>query len=261
MHHAADGGWSIQYKCSHHAKCSCPFGLEIKHERDSPTVVVMQTQAHCFHDPASAADRAQLRMHPELQQRAEMLLSAGCKPERVRDQLNERQRSNILANGGSLIEHASNARNCITLPQVYALQKQLRRTAGFGLTSDAAAVSALAATYHEAGWVAYYQAYKAAGHGDKEQPLIIIVQTPFQQRMLSEFGRRMVFLDATGSTNKYGYPVYAAVVSAAKGQGSGWSIRQTSGERRECSRHIHYGVGGGSKPLYQHLVALCTGAR
>jgi hypothetical protein len=32
--------------------------------------------------------------------------------------------------------------------------------------------------------------------------------------MLAQFGTRIAFMDATGGTNKYGYPLYALMVSA-----------------------------------------------
>ena len=69
--------------------------------------------------------------------------------------------------------------------------------------------------YAKAGCVVYWQPYRERGDDGQEQPLVIILQTPFQKRMLNEFGRRLVFLDATGGTNKYGYMTYALVVSWA----------------------------------------------
>ena len=63
--------------------------------------------------------------------------------------------------------------------------------------------------------MAYWQPYKERGDDGQEQPLVIILQTPFQKRMLNEFGCRLVFLDATCGTNKYGYMTYALVVSWA----------------------------------------------
>jgi hypothetical protein len=107
---------------------------------------------------------------------------------------------------------------------VYALQKRLRRLAGYGITSDPKAVAAQMEEYRKVGCVAFWQPYVQHADG-QEQPLIIILQTPWQQRMLNEFGRRLVFLDATGGTNKYGYMAYALVVSWALAcQWLGWRM-------------------------------------
>ena len=206
LQHAAAGRWTLKYVCSQAAKAGCPFALELQHSSGSDSVDVWQTEAHHFHDPGSAADLAKICMDPAKKQMAITLLRCGVKPFQVCNELN-------AAGGSATLALASNARHSIILPQVYAVQKQLRRLAGYGLTSDTKAVAAQMEEYAKAGCVAYWQPYKERGDDGQEQPLVIILQTPFQKRMLNEFGRRLVFLDATGGTNKYGYMTYALVVS------------------------------------------------
>jgi hypothetical protein len=190
----------------------------MRHSSGSDNVVVWQTEAHLFHDPLSAEDLGQLRMDPALEAKAEVLLRCGVKPGQVCRELNEVD-SNAV--GG-----ASNARHSIIPAQVYALRQRLRRLAGYGVTSDPVAVATQMEEYSKVGCVAFWQPYKEGGADSQDQPLIIILQAPFQQRMLNEFGRRLVFLDATGGTNKYGYMVYALVVSWALrewGNAGGWA--------------------------------------
>jgi hypothetical protein len=246
---AAKGSWTIKLVCSHspHTKCGCPFALEIKHRGDS-IVDVWQTEAHQFHDPNSHADLSQLRMSPEAEAYATWLLESGTSPVRVALLVNNRLVRDGIAAVGCLDDCSgasnsaepgssegssssstssstgmalfSNARLFITKEQVKALQKRIQREAGFGLTTDERAVAAQMAVLAQQGCLALYQPYKQGGKEGKDgQPLIIILQTRFQKRMLLAFGRRLVFLDATGGTNKYGYMLYAVVVSGAAGRG------------------------------------------
>ena len=54
---------------------------------------------------------------------------------------------------------------------------------------------------------------KAAGKWTLKYVCSHASQVSFQARMLDQFGRRLVFMDATFGVNKYGYPLYALVVS------------------------------------------------
>ena len=223
----------MKYQCAYAYKARCPFALEMRHSSGSDSVVVWQTEAHCFHDPLSAADRSQLSMDPALQGRAVELMRMGVKPFQVCRELNGVNRSASLAD-------ASNARYSITLAQLYALQKKQRRLAGYGITSDPKAVAVQMEAYGKVGCVAFWQPYQQHGDG-QEQPLIIVLQTPWQQRMLNEFGRRLVFLDATGGTNKYGYMAYALVVSWALRE---WHAGGWAGTCRLLSWHLVAGRQG-----------------
>lgn len=238
---ATQGGWMIKLVCSHSpaTKCGCPFALEIKH-RGGGLVEVWQTEAHQFHDPTSHADLSQLRMSPQAEAYASWLLECGTPPVRVALLVNNKlvkdgaaapaggpDDSNGSSDGGGSAEPGSsgdnstmglalfsNARLFITKEQVKALLKRIQREAGFGLTTDERAVAAQMAVLAKEGCLGFYQPYKQGGKDGKGgQPLIIILQTRFQKRMLLAFGRRLVFLDATGGTNKYGYMLYAVVVS------------------------------------------------
>ena len=218
---AAAGWWTIKFGCSHASKCGCPFALEFKHI-GSGMVEVRQTETHQFHDPSSVADLAQLRMDPALEGVAAVLLRNGVKPQQVVTELNnQRSVPTTGSNGGSsssgsLLAVYGNSRLTVTKEQIYALKKRLRREAGLGITDDTHAVAELVPALQHAGCLALYQPYKQASAGQGATPFIIALQTPFQQRMLNEFGRRIAFLDATGGTNKYGYMMYALVVSGGR---------------------------------------------
>ena len=76
----AESTWTIAYKCRSSAKCGCPFELQLWHASNSKTVEVWEMVKHQGHDPASAPDRAHLKMDGEVQQQVETLLVCGVKP-------------------------------------------------------------------------------------------------------------------------------------------------------------------------------------
>lgn len=80
-------------------------------------------------------------------------------------------------------------------------------------------MAAQLAEYRKAGCVREYQPYKMGREGRGEQALVIMLQAPFQARMLAEFGQRVVQLDATWGTNKYGYPLTALLVRCNRAWG------------------------------------------
>lgn len=218
LQRAAAGSWKIVFVCARArpTDCGCPYAIEFKHNGNH-TVTVTQTEAHHFHDPSSAEDKAKLKIHPLLHTIGTMALRLGVKPMQVCNELNATAlRKGLLGSGGSALEQAGNARASITLAQVKALAKQLRRASGYGLTGDANAITAQLEEYARRGCVPFFQPYRASSGPAGEQPLIIILQTPFQQRMLGQFGSHLVFMDATFGTNKYGYPLYALTVSAGQ---------------------------------------------
>lgn len=205
--------------CSHapQTKCSCPFAVECEHDGHG-RVTVWQTAPHQFHDPNSLADLAQLKLDETLEALAIVLLRRGVKPAQVCMELNNMPFAGTApstSGGGDGLAFFANARQCVSLAQIYAVRKKMRRDAGFGLTSDPQAVATQMAELMKAGCIGCYQPYKQPDSSKEGagQPLVIVLQTNFQKRMLNEFGRRLVFLDATGGTNRYGYPFYGVVVS------------------------------------------------
>ncbi|EFN54703.1 hypothetical protein CHLNCDRAFT_135359 [Chlorella variabilis] len=88
------------------------------------------------------------------------------------------------------------------------------------------------------GSVLFYQPYKQAGRRSGEQPLVIVMQVSFQARMLDQFGRRLVFMDATFGVNKYGYPLYALVVQDESGRGVPVSFMVCSSDTAEVVEHF-----------------------
>ena len=212
LRHKATGQWTIKYACARARKTGCPFALEFRHRPGASTVSVWVTEAHQFHDPGCADDLALLNMAPEVEEQLSLLLDAGVKPYAACLTINRKYAAQL--EGGTLAD-VSNARWSIVPEQVRALFKRLRRSAGYGLTSDAKAVALQMAQYKEQGWVLRYEPYV-----EGRQPLRISLQTPFMARCLAQFGRRLAFWDTTFGTNLYGYPLSALVVSAGL-QGEG----------------------------------------
>lgn len=216
----------MKFGCPYEGK-GCPFMLEARHSAGTASVDVWQTGGHEYHDPTSAAERGQLKMHPALLGVVTLLLRGGNKPAPVCTTVNNMVLEpgdplGLGIGGGSLsAAHFSNGRTSITKEQVYAVKKRLRRDSGFGLTSDPQAIAAFVAELEAADSLGHYQAYKAAcGTGrarQPEKPLIVVVQTPFQKRLLNEFGRRLVFLDTTFGTNRHGFPLSALLVRRRSG--------------------------------------------
>ncbi|EFN58954.1 hypothetical protein CHLNCDRAFT_50501 [Chlorella variabilis] len=64
------------------------------------------------------------------------------------------------------------------------------------------------------------------------------MQVSFQARMLDQFGRRLVFMDATFGVNKYGYPLYALVVQDESGRGVPVSFMVCSSDTAEVVEHF-----------------------
>ena len=226
LQRAAAGKCTIKFGCPAATK-GCPFMLEVRRPAGSATADVWQTCSHQFHDPTSAAERGKLKPHPALQSLASLMIEGGVKPASV---------TNVVGNlalapgdplglgigSGSLgAAHFSNGRISLTQPQVKALKKQIGRAAGFGVTSDAQAVALYVSELEAAGCLGYYQPYKAAcgqGRAEKpEQPLVVVTQTPFQQRMMAEFGQRMVFMDTTFGVTRNGFALTAMLVRAGGG--------------------------------------------
>ncbi|KAL4440450.1 hypothetical protein ABPG75_003451 [Micractinium tetrahymenae] len=241
LRQAVAGRWTIKMVCaqaSTSSACGCPYALEFKHKGDG-SVTVTQTEAHQFHDPSDTASLAKLKMHPALQAMGQVLLRCGVKPLQVCSELNAAAlEDGVLGSGSSGLLMASNARGSITLDQVKALAKQVRRAQGLSVTSDSSALAAAVAAYREQGAVPFYQPYRAATKDTGEQPLIIILQTPWQARMLDQFGRTLTFADSTYGTNWAGYPLYACTVQDDVGRGVPAGFMICSSDTVEVVEHF-----------------------
>ncbi|EFN51443.1 hypothetical protein CHLNCDRAFT_140162 [Chlorella variabilis] len=238
----AAGKWTLKYVCSHASKCSCPYTLELRHPAGSEVVSVWQTAPHQFHDPTSADSQAQLRMHPRLEAMATVMIESGATPTSICTRLNNMVHDPAdplgLGGGTTGLQHFSSARVSIIPRQIYVLIKKLRRAEGLGLTSDVQAMAVLIDELRREGSVLFYQPYKQAGRRSGEQPLVIVMQVSFQARMLDQFGRRLVFMDATFGVNKYGYPLYALVVQDESGRGVPVSFMVCSSDTAEVVEHF-----------------------
>ena len=195
------GKWKHVWMCAHARKCACPFTLEFKHD-GTGTVSIWQSGSHQFHDPASATDRAALKLSPEVECQILLLLENGVRPLKIRNAIYAQYKPSNAPDSSWL--DFGDARFCPTLAQITALRKRMLRDQGLNLTSDPAALAGTVPKLREAGCLGFYQPFEApCTPGGEGQALIIIVQTPFQKRMLNEFGPRLVHLDATFGTNKY----------------------------------------------------------
>lgn len=125
-----------------------------------------------------------------------------------------------------------NMRLQVSPQQVAAVIKKWRREQQLDV-DDACAVDALVPHYSDQQAVLHYQPYRSATDTAAEQPFVLILSTPFQQRMLDQFGRRLVFLDATGGTNKYGYAFYTLLVQDDFGRGVPVAFMLTNSEAME----------------------------
>jgi hypothetical protein len=120
----------------------------------------------------------------------------------------------------------------VTPQQITAVIKKWRREQKLDV-DDAGAVDTLVGQYTDQGCVLHYQPYRPSTATTPGQPFVIILSTPFQQRMLDQFGRRLVFMDATGGTNKYGYPFFTLLVQDDAGRGVPVAFMVSSSEAME----------------------------
>lgn len=223
----AEASWIITYKCVK-AKQGCPFELQLRHAAGSSTVEVWEMEKHQGHDPCSPDERAQLKMDPEVEVLVRLLLECGVKPYQAWWRVTAQRGTQGLPSGGSLLA-ASDARFSLTLGQVYAVRKKMQRDAGYGLTSDAAAVAAQMEELGKRGWVRFYQPLKERSDGTGtasdgqplvliqredglHQPLMIVLQTQFQGVALGQLGGRVISSDAAYGTNGPNFPLQAATV-------------------------------------------------
>jgi len=61
--------------------------------------------------------------------------------------------------------------------------------------------------------VIFYQPYSP------QTDLVIVLQTPSMRDNLQEYGRDIVFMDATHGVNQYGFPLFTLVVRDSHGHG------------------------------------------
>ncbi len=200
--------WLLRYTCAAAYKCSCPFTLEIRHESGSDAVSIWQTEQHAFHDVNSAAHLAQLRMHPNIEAMAVVMLDAGASPAVICTSLNNMALDPAdplkLGGTGTGQQHFGSSRYSVVSAQISALRKRWRRSKGEGITCDGHAIAAVVDKLRNAGAFVYYQPYKEGGRGTQDQPLVIVIQTEFQARMQAELGGEVMGMDGTYGTNNKG---------------------------------------------------------
>ncbi len=205
-----------------------------------PVALVQETH-HQFHDPIAAS---KLRVHPDIEAQIISLHMIGASPWKIAQHISSMQRNGILisqpcsgTNGtAGNFAHFTNSRFKVTAQQVKAVIQRHKRSLGV-MEPDANALDTLIQHYTQQGYCLYYQQYKPPATQDSDaQPLIYIISTPFQQRMLDQFGRRLVFLDATGGTNKYGYMFHTLLVQDDFGRGVPVAFMVSASETTEVTK-------------------------
>jgi hypothetical protein len=190
-------------------------------------MLVSQEDTHQFHDPLDPASLSKLPLNPDTEAFILQLYSYGIKPAAIVRICNDRHQGSSLPSlpGSSntpglagLLAQAANSQYTVSYRQVENVIKAYQRARGVD-APDTARVAALVSTQQQD--VLHYQPYSPTPSKSDQsaQPFILILSTPFQRRMLDQFGRRLVFLDATGGTNKYGYMLFTLLVQDDYGRG------------------------------------------
>lgn len=91
---------------------------------------------------------------------------------------------------------------------------------------DATSLQKLVSTNHDS--VLAYEPYMPG-----VQPILIILMTVEMRKNFERYGNEMVFMDATGDTNIYGYPLYALIVQDCHGRGIPVAYVLSSSEDQE----------------------------
>ncbi len=253
-------------------KCGCPFALEAVHEPGSEYVLVTEVRAlkcafrpvmnmsckgifrdnvivswlqhagHHRHNPNNAESLKKLKLHPFLEAQVLSLYRVGVTPWAIVNHINDMQRNGTLlshpktgeSGAASYLAQFTNSRYKVGINQVKAILAKWRRDQALD-GSDAVTLDTFAKQYDELGCVLHYQPYRPASKdsGTDEQPFVLMLSTPLQQRMLEQFGKRQVFLDATGGTNKYGYMLHVLLVQDDFGRGVPVAFMVSNSEETE----------------------------
>ena len=104
-----------------------------------------------------------------------------------------------------------NRRFYVTPDDITNIKKQIRRSQQMH-KDDSISLEKLVASHQSS--VIHYAPYIPG-----KQPLLLILMTDLMKQNFREFGN-MLFLDATGNTNAYGFPLYAILVRDSIGRGT-----------------------------------------
>jgi hypothetical protein len=192
---------------------------------DPSNVLVSEYSWHTHHTPSSDEDIVHLQPKPEERERVQSLLELGLTPKQVLEIVNNdadiKLGSHATTDCEAYVRQFMNRRQRFTHALIYAERKRLRRRVGFQ-GPDVEVVEAMVRTSPDL--VVHYQAYT------QQQSFALILSTPFQRRMLVEFGAEMVLMDATGGTNRNGFHLYAMLVGDEWGSGVPVAWMLTSGK-------------------------------
>jgi hypothetical protein len=181
-------------------KVGCPWQMTVTCYRVAPNQLKVEfPTAHEGHTPGSAEDNRWLKPSAELLDEAKDLLVKGLKPMQVMSVLDGRLDSELLVQSDdSWADSFNNGRRRLTLADLKRLQKIIRRDTLID-ESDVRAVDSLMAILQDAEdrVVLHYQP-QVVEKGKVKMPLVIIISSPFQRRLLHTFGSRLCLLDATG---------------------------------------------------------------
>jgi hypothetical protein len=206
------------------------------HDSKDPDVVKLTERAwHSGHHLTALDSLKYLKPKGEDVDMVKTLLSYGLTPKAVVDIMNEHADRQVrrLTMQQYAAEFA-NPRLRWDVAGVNAVQKVRRRGKALAKTDAAAVQHLVEGRYSE--YVVHYQAYqpeRAGPAGDTlpEEPFTLVMAHLFQLRMLRAFGQQLVHLDATGGTNKNGFPLYCVLVVDEWGNGvpAGYMVTSSEG--------------------------------
>ena len=160
---------------------------------------------HTGHLPNSAIDKRTRPVCPELEQKIIYWIQLGVKTDVILINAHKWAHSN----GHYDIEDSA---FIVTPSDIQNIRKKHLRTVHFD-ENDSLSVHKMATeTYHED--VVLYQQYEFG-----ENPLILVLQTKEMKEDLSKSTSKMIFMDATNSVNKYGFPLWSLLVANEFGRG------------------------------------------
>ncbi|XP_035997529.1 uncharacterized protein LOC118564219 isoform X2 [Fundulus heteroclitus] len=186
---------------------SCEAYISFKFITDSGFrgVVIHKMLQHTGHDVSNEEDGIKNRIHPELLGFVEMWLTQGCSTSETL------LKSCDWAHRNGHVDK-QNRRFYLTPEDVRLIKKNLHGVT-FPHRNDSVSVDYLVNTELQQN-ICFYQPLI------HQQPLIIVVQTPSQKKLLEENPHPMVFMDASyKGITAYGYAFYALLLINKTGRG------------------------------------------
>lgn len=159
---------------------------------------------HSGHDPTSSSEGHSEKINQELVKNIQDLISLGVKPDTIllkSHEWSKEQGHTDLNNRAYFVtpKDIENIRTCM-------MRKNQQHKDDANSTTQL-----LEGAFRDS--VIFYQPYSP------QTDLVIVLQTPSMRDSLQEYGRDIVFMDATHGVNQYGFPLFTLVVRDSHGHG------------------------------------------